>query len=384
MRHFLHYMKTPVGALLIAIAAIIFLIAGFFISKVSAADTDTKARDGRLITIHDRGEEKVILTHKHTVKQALEEAKINLDQNDRVEPKLAEELVASAYTVNIYRARPVIVVDGQVRQKVMTAYQTPSQIAKNAGIELHDEDETKLQTSDDIVSNGAGLELQIERATEFTFILYGKKTTNYTQEQTIAKMLASKDITLAADDTLSLPLDTPITAGMTIELWRNGIQTVTEEQPIAFETEKVQDADRPVGFREVKTPGVIGKKSVTYEIEMKNGKELQRKEIQSVTLEQPKKQTEIVGSKPVFSGSFADALAKLRACESGGNYANKKNPSYRGAYQYGYSTWGNKYGIYDPADATPAQQDQAAWETYQRRGWQPWPHCGSTLPDTYR
>ncbi|MBI3889477.1 DUF348 domain-containing protein [Candidatus Saccharibacteria bacterium] len=356
----------------------------YTISKVSAADSASTAKNGRLITIHDRGEEKVILTKTHTLKEALEEAHINLDNNDRVEPKLSEQLVASAYTVNIYRARPVIVVDGQVRQKVMTAYQTSDQIAKDAGIELHDEDKTVMRTSDDIVSDGAGLELQIERATEFTFILYGKKTTAYSQARTVGEMLKSKDITLAADDTLSIPSDAVLTNGMTVELWRNGKQTITEEQAIAFETEKIQDADRPVGFREVKTQGSNGKKSVTYEVEMKNGQELSRKEIQSVVMEQPKKQVETVGSKPVFSGSFAEALAKLRACESGGNYANKKNPSYRGAYQYGYSTWGNKYGIYDPADATPAQQDQAAWETYQRRGWQPWPHCGSSLPDTYR
>jgi uncharacterized protein YabE (DUF348 family) len=384
MRQFLDYTKTPVVVILVTVAAMILVIAGFFISNASAVSNTNDAKNGRLVTIHDRGEEKVILTQKTSIKDALADANVNLDENDRVEPQLSEELVASAYTVNIYRARPVIVVDGQVRQKVMTAHQTPEQIAKDAGIELNDEDKTRLQTSEDIISDGAGLELTVDRATEFTFILYGKKTTAYTREKTVKSMLASKDITLAKDDTLSVPQDTAITSGMTIELWRNGIQTVTEEQPIAFETEKIQDADRPVGFKEVKTPGVNGKKSVTFEVEMKNGKEVARKEIQSVVVEQPKKQTEIVGSKPVFSGSFADALAKLRACESGGNYANKKNPLYRGAYQYGYATWGNKYGIYDPADATPAQQDQAAWETYQKRGWQPWPHCGASLPDTFR
>lgn len=360
------------------------LIASFFISQVSASDADEKTRGGRLVTIHDRGVEKVLLTKAPTVKEALQDAGMNLDENDRVEPKLTEELVATAYTVNIYRARPVIVVDGAVKQKVMTAYQTADQIAKDAGLELQDEDETKLKTSDDIVSDGAGLQLEIKRATAFQLVLYGQKTEAYTQESTVGAMLASKKIEIGPNDTLSVAKDAAIAAGMTVEIWRNGKQTVTEEQPVEFETEKIQDADRPVGFREVKTPGVKGKKSVTYEIEMKNGKELSRKEIQSVVLEQPKKQVEIVGSKPVFSGSFAEALAKLRACESGGNYANKKNPLYRGAYQYGYATWANKYGIYDPADASPAQQDQAAWETYQKRGWQPWPNCGANLPDIYR
>lgn len=384
MKQILQFTKTPVGLLFIGLSAVIMIVVGFLVAHASAADSDSSARGGKLVTIHDRGNERVVLTKAPTIKAALQEAGVTLDDNDRVEPKLSEKLVATAYSVNIYRARPVIVVDGAVRQKVMTAYQTPEQIAKDAGITLVDEDRTKLKTSEDIITNGVGLELEIDRATPFTFVLYGKKTIAYTQEKTVGAMLASKKITLGENDTLSVAKNEAMTANMTVELWRNGKQTVTEEQPIDFQTEKIQDADRPVGFREVKTPGTKGKKSVTYEIEMKNGQELSRKEVQSVVLEQPKKQVEIVGSKPVFSGSFADALAKLRACESGGNYANKKNPMYRGAYQYSYSTWGNKYGIYDPADATPAQQDQAAWETYQRRGWQPWPHCGSGLPDTYR
>lgn len=383
MRHLVQKTTTPVGILVFACIVITLLIAQFFIAKAGAATQDP-AKGGRLVTIHDRGSQKVILTHAQSVSDALEQADISLDKRDTVEPAVDEKLVATDYTVNIYRARPVIVVDGSVRQKIMTPYQTADKIAKDAGIELHDEDTSRLAASDDIVNEGAGVTLTINRATAFTLTLYGQKTQAYTQKETVGDMLMSKNITLADDDTLSVMKDTPMQVGMTVEIWRNGKQVITEEKDIAYETEKIQNTDREIGFREVQTPGVVGKKTVSFEIEMKNGKEVARKEIQSVVTTQPKKQVEVVGAKPVFSGSFAQALAKLRACESGGNYANKNNPLYRGAYQYGYSTWGNKYGVRDPADATPAQQDQAAWETYQRRGWQPWPHCGSTLPDTYR
>ena len=383
MRHLVQKTATPVAILVFACIVITMLIAHFFIAKAGAASQD-EARNGRLVTIHDRGQQKVILTDAQSIGDALEQANIVLDKRDTVEPAVDEKLIATDYSVNIYRARPVIVVDGSVRQKIMTPYQTSDKIAEDAGVELHDEDKTVLAASEDIVNEGAGLTLTIERATAFTLTLYGQKTDAYTQEKTVGAMLASKDITLAADDTLSVAKDTLMQDGITVEIWRNGKQVITEEKDIAFDTEKIQDADREIGFREIQTPGVKGRKTVSFEIEMKNGKEVARKEIQSVVTAQPKKQVEVVGAKPVFSGSFAEALAKLRACESGGNYANKKNPLYRGAYQYGYSTWANKYGIYDPADATPAQQDQAAWETYQRRGWQPWPHCGSTLPDTYR
>ncbi len=368
----------------IAILAGLFVFLVSFLFSTAGASSDDTAKDGRLITIHDRGAQKIILTHARTVADALTDADINLAAEDQVEPQLDSELVATDYTVNIYRARPVIVADGALRQKIMTAAQTPEAIGKAAGIELHDEDKAMLGPSDDIITDGAGIQLTIDRAAAFTLNLYGKSSTAYSREQTVGAMLAKKNITLGPDDSLSVARDKQLVSGMTVEIWRNGVQTATVEEPIVFPTRSVQDADQPVGYRKVQTPGTNGRKNVTYEITMQNGKEVSRKVIQSVTLEEPKEQIEIIGAKPSFSGDFAAALAKLRACESGGNYANKKNSLYRGAYQYSYSTWANYGGYYDPADAPPAVQDQAARNTYLRRGWQPWPNCGANLPDTYR
>lgn len=375
--------STPIG---IVIAVFLFAVAvlGSIVSSYVQAASPALSVGQRLITVHDRGRDRGILTHATTLRAAFEEAGITIDPNDTVEPGLDDELIANNYEVNIYRARPVTIIDGAVREKVMSPYRTAKQIAKQANITLHDEDTATLTASTDMVSQGAGVQLYVTRATSFKLVLYGNETTAYTQQKTVGDMLKEKGIVVGVGDTLSQPLTAEIREGMTVELWRNGKQTVTKKEKIAFPIEQIQDADREVGYKKITTPGVKGVKSVTYEIVMKNGKEVKRKKIQSVVLEKPQKQVEIVGAKPTFSGDFGAALAKLRACESGGNYANKNNPLYRGAYQYSYSTWANKYGIYDPADATPAQQDQAARETYLRRGWQPWPHCGASLPDIYR
>lgn len=338
----------------------------------------------RLITIHDRGVERGLITKQDTLREVFEEAGIRLDKNDLVEPGLDEKLVTNNYQVNVYRARPVVIVDGQVQQLVMSAYRTPKQIARAAGIELQDEDKAELRLSDNVVRDGASLRMIIDRATPIKLTLYGKTEVVYTQATDVAGFLKEKDITLGVKDDMSAEPADAITDGMKLSIWRNGKQTMTREEKVNFPIEQIKDANREVGYRQVKTPGVDGKKMVTYEIVMKNGHEVSRKSIQTVVTKQPKKQVEVVGAKPSFSGAFGEALAKLRACESGGNYANKNNSLYRGAYQYSYSTWANRYGIYDPADASPAQQDQAARETYERRGWQPWPNCGASLPDIYR
>jgi len=348
------------------------------------AVSSTSTQNGRLVTFHDRGEEHVILTHAGTIRDALADAHITVDAADMIEPGLNQQLVATDYTVNIYRARPVMVIDGASRQRILTAAQTPSTIMQAAGMDMHDEDKAIVAASDDIVNDGAAVTLTVDRATEFTLNLYGAPQTTYSQAKTVGEMLNMKHIKLAVSDTLSVPSDAPLTAGMSVALFRNGTQTATVEEQIAFSTRQIQDVDQPAGYRQIQTAGTNGRKSVTYEITMQNGKEISRKIIQSITLEEPKQQIEVVGAKPSFSGDFAAALAKLRACESGGNYANKKNSLYRGAYQYSYSTWANYGGFYDPADAPPAVQDQAARNTYVRRGWQPWPNCGANLPDIYR
>ena len=371
-----------------AILCAFLLIVGIISSSQARAQSSHLSSGERLITVHDDTQHKGILTRATTLRQAFEEAGIYTDSNDLIEPGLDEQLVASNYDVNVYRARPVTVVDGTVRQKVMSPYQTAKQVAFHAGITLQDEDVATLEANTNMVSEGTGISMTITRATPFTFVLYGTKTTAYTQAKTVGEMLASKNVSVAPEDTLSLPKETPIQAGMTVELWRNGKQTATEEHDVAFPVEKIKDTDREVGYKQVKTAGTLGKRTVTFEIEMKDGKEIARREIQSVVTKEPVKQVEIVGAKMAntFSGDFAGALARLRACESGGNYANKKNPKYRGAYQYDYSTWANYGGYYDPADAPPAMQDEKAWLTYQRRGWQPWPSCSvkQGLQDIYR
>lgn len=69
-----------------------------------------------------------------------------------------------------------------------------------------------------------------------------------------------------------------------------------------------------------------------------------------------------------------DIFARIRARESGGNYATNTGNGYYGAYQYNDGTWGG-YGGYRHASDAPAEvQDAKAHETYAARGCSPWPN----------
>jgi uncharacterized protein YabE (DUF348 family) len=250
---------------------------------------------GRLFTVYDRGETKVFLSEEKTIAEALQSQGIELDKRDAVEPLLTEELVASEYHVNIYRARPVTVVDGSVRLKTISAFQTAKEIAKDVGVTVYDEDTTALRASTDYLGDGAGLQLTITRATSVILDLYGRKTEVRTQQKTVGDVLDEKGITLDADSRLALPKSTLITNGLEIRIWKEGKQTVTIDQPIPVTTKLVYDADRPLGYRAVQSPGIPGNRSVTYELEIKDGVEISRIEIATLVTQLPGEQTEVIG-----------------------------------------------------------------------------------------
>jgi hypothetical protein len=74
-----------------------------------------------------------------------------------------------------------------------------------------------------------------------------------------------------------------------------------------------------------------------------------------------------------------DDFARLRQCESGGNYATNTGNGYYGAYQFDQRTWHGLGYSGLPSSASPADQDQAAQTLQARRGWQPWPSCARRL-----
>jgi len=291
-----------------SIAGALLLFAAFFGIFNSRAGASNES--GRLITIYDRGEEKVILSDGKTIAEALADAKITVDSRDAVEPALDEKLVASEYHINIYRARPVTVIDGATRQKVVTAYQTADQIVKDTGITLYPEDLTEMARSNDILSDGAGLQLTIDRATPVTLNLYGEASEVRTQGSTVAEFLEEKGIVLGESDRASIPLTSSIASDTVVRIWREGKQTITVQEKLDFPIEEIKDADRPIGYKEVRTAGVAGERKVTYEIEIKDGQEVSRQEIATITTVEPQKQIEVIGAKvQLLVGYSADKAA---------------------------------------------------------------------------
>ena len=303
MKSLIRRSTTPFAAIIAAFLLLVVVVAIIVVNHAGA--TSGQSQNGRLITIHDRGTNKVIMSNAATVGDALKDAGVQLDSSDNVEPDVTVKLVASEYNINIYRARPVIVVDGATKQKIITPYQTADQIAKGAGITLYPEDRTTLAPSDDITADGAGLVLTIDRAAPFTFTLYGTTTNTRTQASTVGAMLKEKGITLMPNDHVTPDQSTPLSSGLAVRVWREGKQTITVAEPVAFTAQKIQSGDYNVGYSAVQTSGVNGLQSVTYEVTIQDGKEVNRTPIASIVTVQPVQEVDVIGVKVALSRSYS-------------------------------------------------------------------------------
>lgn len=313
-----HVWAASIAALLIVVVAIFTVTTRF-----AHADTPTVSAGEHIMNVYDDGAQKGFITKATTLRDALAGAGVHLSAYDRTEPSLDTTLVAASYDVNIYRARPVIIRDGDTETKVVTAYRSAKQIVAQAGLTLHNEDEVELAPSTDLTANGAAEVLTIHRATQFTFYFYGKALTAYTQAKTVGDMLQKKGITLSAKDYVTPAVSTPITPGMTVKLWRDGAQTLTVEEAVPYTTKQIADADQPLGYKKVETPGVNGTRTATYTVVMSHGQEVSRSLINSTITQQAVEQVEVIGTKVELPpGSHEDWMAAAGISASDYGYVN--------------------------------------------------------------
>ena len=288
-------------------SALVFLLLLNIFAVVGKNSAKATGQGNKILTVFESGQKTSFKTNAKTVREALKAQKINFSKEDSVEPGLDEELTGAEYSINIYRAKPVVIEDGELKTKILTAAQTPRQIAEKAGLNVHNEDKLAFEESGNILEDGSINTLKITRAKEISVDLFGKTESFRTQAKTVEDFLKEKKIVLGKDDGISVDLKTQISNGLNFRIWRNGKQTLTIEESTDFQTETIQDTNKDSGYKEIKEAGEKGTKSVTYEVEMQNGKEISHKKINETEIKAAKKQVVIVGTKVNLpAGSHSD------------------------------------------------------------------------------
>lgn len=260
--------------------------------------TSLQAENRNIVTVFADGQELVLPSTALTVEELLEKAGVAVFKEDLVEPSLDSQISSSNFNINVYRARPITVIDGNKKSLVLSPYQSPKLVANDAGIKLFDEDIVTLDRIENIVEEGSiGLKMEIKRARKINLDLYGESVEVRTQAKTVQELLNEKQIKTKNDDTIRPAENTKLAGIKKVEVLRNGIQTVTREESVDFGEDRILDSSRYNDYSKVQTPGVKGSKSVTYKINLQNGEEISREKIAEVVLTQPKDAVVVVGTK---------------------------------------------------------------------------------------
>ncbi len=315
------------------------------------------------VTVHDRGVSRTVKTTSTTVGQFLAAQGIVMGVNDRVSPAVGAK-IAGASTVNIVTLPTVTVLDATA----------PGRLIVSGAVD-------------------------------------------------VAGLLAGAGIALGAQDVVSVPLSTPLSAGLQIGITRISTTKASELVPIEQPADQqVDDGALLKGDSKVVQQGQLGQAQVMYDIVTTNGLETSRTETGRVTTVEALPNVIHVGTKviaparapapvaaqapsvaapvtpqptptvstnpPVAATGTVERVGNqvffhdfefgvnwdgLAHCESTNNpRAINASGKYTGLFQFDDQTWRSVGGSGRAYDASPEEQLMRAKLLFQSRGLAPW------------
>ena len=250
--------------------------------------------DTRVVNVYVDAEHRTLPTRARTVGDLLKRMDVTLNEGDVVEPSSKTQIIEDDFTVNVYRARPVTVVDGKKTVTVLSAQQSARAVAEEVGLKLYPEDYVELETPDNVIKEGVIAEkVVVERSIPVKLVLYGKTYSLRTHAKTVKQLVEDKGLN-SDEVTVSPPLKTRLTPNTVVFVTYKDKKIVTVEKKIDFKEKRVEDPDLPVGETKVKREGEPGKKIVIYEVDKKNPKK--KKVLQTVVAKEPVDKVIAVGT----------------------------------------------------------------------------------------
>lgn len=275
-----------------------------------------------ILFAHDNKQE-TLPTRAKTVGEFLERTGVKLEEGDVVEPAQETEIVEDNFRVNVYRARPITIVDGGKKTFTLSAAPSTRTLAEQAGVTVYPEDVVEREPARDFLRDGVvGEKVVIARATPTYLNLYGTQVTVRTHAKTVGDLLKEKNVNLETGDTVQPAQETLLTPQSQVFVTRSGVQIATVEEPVAAPSETVEDASLSFGATVVRQKGTPGKRVVTYQIETTNGVETSRKVIQSVVTVEPVKQIVARGKAVSIPDDKTSIMRAAGIAESDFAYVN--------------------------------------------------------------
>lgn len=286
--------KHPLVIPVVTFMVLFFVTIGIFISINSST---VAPGDQRIVNVFVDDQKQTLPTRAQTVGDLLKRMNVTLNEGDEVEPKASTQILEDDFTVNVYRARPVTVIDGKKITTVLSAQQSARAVAEEVGTKVYPEDDVRLKVPDDLLKEGVIAEkVVIKRSIPVSLVLYGQTYSVRTLSKTVGELLAEKGLN-SDDITVFPPADTKLKPNSVVYVTYPGKKIITKSESIPFKEKRVEDPDLDAGETTVRREGEKGKKVVIYEIDKSNPKK--KKVLKTVVAKKPVDKIIAVGTGSV-------------------------------------------------------------------------------------
>ncbi|MFE7775673.1 ubiquitin-like domain-containing protein [Streptomyces sp. NPDC057445] len=363
-------------------ALVVAVLAGGATAFV-AADKDVRLSvDGTARSLH---------TFAGDVEELLADEGLAVDEHDIVAPPPGTPLAGGDEIVVRFGRPLTLTLDGHRRQ-VWTTARTVEGALHQLGVRA---DGAFLSASRSMPISRKGLALDVRTERTVTVTAGRRERTIRTNAATVREAIEQAGLALRGQDTTSVPPGSFPRDGQTVTVTRITVGRQVREEPVPYDTVRIQDPGLRAGTEAVVQRGRNGVRRVTYALRTVNGVRHKPRKISEEVVRAPvtrriKVGTMTGGEAGAEAGSrrFPDSAAgsdgldwnALARCESGGR-PDAVDPSgtYGGLYQFDTGTWRSMGGVGRPQDASAQEQTYRAKKLYRQRGPGPWPHCGRRL-----
>lgn len=265
----------------------LFIIVSIFASVVFAADGSAAG-----VTIIQGTDEITVTTTETEPIEILTTAGITLEDTDRLDlsgfdsEKGGKIIIQKQKTVNVEHNSVI---------KTYNVYgATVGEALNEAKIAVASGEMVNYPLTNPVVD---GMVIKVLPAFTVTLRADGKKQKIKVIEGTVSDLLKASGISLDSDDFTKPSLDTKLTAGMTVKVYRVSFVNKTVSKKIKYSTKKIEDEDLEAGKTKVITKGKKGKKKVTYKVKYVNGKKITKTVINQVVTKKATQKVVKVGTK---------------------------------------------------------------------------------------
>jgi resuscitation-promoting factor RpfB len=356
--------KKPLFTVPLATFMVLLLLVmvGFLVSS-HGNPAKLQPSNSTVVVVNYDKHERTVPTSAKTVGDLLQRLNIKLNEGDVVEPSRSTEIAGDNFRVNVYRAVPVTVVDGDQKTFTYSAASTPRSIVRQVGINVYPEDRLELLPTDNFLTESSiGERVVIDRATPISLNLYGTPVTIRTHAKTVGDLLKEKNIALAKDDSVQPAANTPLTANAQVFVLRKGTQVQTAQEDIPMPVQTVDDDSLSFGVTAVRQQGSPGKKLITYQVQLQNGVEIGRTKIQEVVSVEPV--TQVVARGTHFDIA-SDKTALMAAAGIGKSDYTYADYIISRESKWNYTARNSSSGAYGLCQALPGSKMASAGGDWQ-------------------